>query len=306
MSDRPTRIIIEEQGLRDGFQSEKTVVPTERKLEIIDTLVDAGVSRIQICSFVHPKYVPQMADAEALCKAVKPRPGVIYSGLVLNQKGVERAVDAGLQHVAASISASDTHSRKNTGKSLDDAQTGYAAMVRTAKDAGLTVRGGLQCAFGCRFEGAVDPNLVLDLVKRHLDLAIDELALADSTGMADPRSMSELMGEVVELAGDTPVILHLHDTEGRGLANALAAIQSGVRVFDTAFGGMGGCPFIKGATGNIATEDLVAMVERMGMTTGVDIRAVAEISRSMETFFDTKFPGSMHRVLGNEEIKVVL
>jgi len=306
MSDRPTRIIIEEQGLRDGFQSEKTVVPTERKLEIIDTLVDAGVSRIQICSFVHPKYVPQMADAEALCRAVKPRPGVIYSGLVLNQKGVERAVDAGLQHVAASISASDTHSRKNTGKSLDEAQAGYAAMVRTAKEAGLTVRGGLQCAFGCRFEGAVDPNLVLDLVKRHLDLAIDELALADSTGMADPRSMSELMGEVVELAGDTPVILHLHDTEGRGLANALAAIQSGVRVFDTAFGGMGGCPFIKGATGNIATEDLVAMVERMGMTTGVDIRAVAEISRSMETFFDTRFPGSMHRVLGNEEIKVVL
>jgi len=306
MSDRPTRIIIEEQGLRDGFQSEKTVVPTERKLEIIDTLVEAGVSRIQICSFVHPKYVPQRADGEALCRAVKPRPGVIYSGLVLNQKGVERAVDAGLQHVAASISASDTHSRKNTGKSLDEAQAGYAAMVRTAKDAGLTVRGGLQCAFGCRFEGAVDPNLVLDLVKRHLDLAIDELALADSTGMADPRSMSELMGEVVELAGDTPVILHLHDTEGRGLANALAAIQSGVRVFDTAFGGMGGCPFIKGATGNIATEDLVAMVERMGMTTGVDIRAVAEISRSMETFFDTRFPGSMHRVLGNEEIKVVL
>ena len=304
--DQTTRIIIEEQGLRDGFQSEKNVVPTEKKLEIIDELVAAGLKRIQICSFVHPKYVPQMADAEALCRAVKPRPGVIYSGLVLNQKGVERAVDAGLQHVAASISASDTHSRKNTGKSLDDAQTGYAAMVRTAKDAGLTVRGGLQCAFGCRFEGAVDPNLVLDLVKRHLDLAIDELALADSTGMADPRSMSELMGEVVELAGDTPVILHLHDTEGRGLANALAAIQSGVRVFDTAFGGMGGCPFIKGATGNIATEDLVAMVERMGMTTGVDIRAVAEISRSMETFFDTRFPGSMHRVLGNEEIKVVL
>ncbi|MEE4271733.1 MAG: hydroxymethylglutaryl-CoA lyase [Thermoanaerobaculales bacterium] len=306
MSDRPTRIIIEEQGVRDGFQSEKAVVPTERKLEIIDTLVEAGVSRIQICSFVHPKYVPQMADAEALCKAVKPRPGVIYSGLVLNQKGVERAVDAGLQHVAASISASDTHSRKNTGKSLDEAQAGYAAMVRTAKEAGLTVRGGLQCAFGCRFEGAVDPNLVLDLVKRHLDLDIDELALADSTGMADPRSMSELMGEVVELAGDTPVILHLHDTEGRGLANALAAIQSGVRVFDTAFGGMGGCPFIKGATGNIATEDLVAMVERMGMTTGIDIRAVAEISRSMEAFFDKRFPGSMHRVLGNDQIKVVL
>ena len=179
-------------------------------------------------------------------------------------------------------------------------------MVRTAKDAGLTVRGGLQCVFGCSFEGAIVPDAVLDLVKRHLDLEIDELALADSTGMADPNSMTDLMGRVLEIAGDRPVILHLHDTEGRGLANALAAIQTGVRIFDTAFGGMGGCPFIKGASGNIATEDLVAMVERMGMTTGVDIRKVAEISRTLETFFDKQFPGSMHRVLGNDAIKVVL
>ncbi len=305
-NDQSQHIVIEEQGLRDGFQSEKIVVPTERKLEIIDALADAGVPRIQVCSFVHPKRVPQMADAEAICRGLRRRPGVIYSGLVLNLKGVERAVDAGLDHVAASISASDTHSRKNTGKGLEEVQAGYAEMVRTAKDAGLTVRGGLQCVFGCRFEGAIDPDAVLDLVKRHLDLEIDELALADSTGMADPRSMTDLMGKILELAGDKPVILHLHDTEGRGLANALAAIQAGVRYFDTAFGGMGGCPFIKGATGNIATEDLVAMVERMGMTTGIDIRAVAEISRSLEGFFDTQFPGSMHRVLGNDAIKVVL
>ncbi len=305
-NDQSPSIVIEEQGLRDGFQSEKTVVPTERKLEIIDALAEAGVSRIQICSFVHPKYVPQMADAEAVCKGLRRRPGVVYSGLVLNLKGVQRAVAAGLDHVAASISASDTHSRKNTGKGLEEVQAGYAEMVRTARDAGLTVRGGLQCVFGCRFEGAIDPNAVLDLVKRHLDLEIDELALADSTGMADPNAMTNLMGQVLELAGDKPVILHLHDTEGRGLANALAAIQTGIRFFDTAFGGMGGCPFIKGATGNIATEDLVAMVERMGMTTGIDIRAVAEISRSLEGFFDTNFPGSMHRVLGNDAIKVVL
>jgi hydroxymethylglutaryl-CoA lyase len=304
--DQDRQIIIEEQGLRDGFQSERTVMPTERKLEIIDALVDAGLQRIQICSFVHPKRVPQMADAEALCAAVEKRPGVVYSGLVLNLKGVERAVAAGLDHVAASISASDTHSRKNTGKSLEDAQAGYAEMVTVAKNAGLTVRGGLQSAFGCRFEGAIDPDRVLDLVKRHLELPIDELALADSTGMADPRSIAELVGPVVELAGDRPVILHLHDTEGRGLANALAAIDVGVRIFDTAFAGMGGCPFIRGATGNISTEDLAAMVERMGMTTGIDIRAVAAISRSLESFFDKPFPGAMHRVLGNDEIKVVL
>jgi hydroxymethylglutaryl-CoA lyase len=305
-NDQTHGIVIEEQGPRDGFQSEKIVVPTDRKLEVISALADAGITRIQVCSFVHPKYVPQMADAEAICRGLDRRPGVVYSGLVLNLKGVERAVEAGLDHVAASISASDTHSRKNTGKSLEEAQAGYAEMVRTAKDAGLTVRGGLQCVFGCRFEGAIDPDAVLDLVKRHLDLEIDELALADSTGMADPQSMTVLMGKVLELAGEKPVILHLHDTEGRGLANALAAIQTGVRVFDTAFGGMGGCPFIKGATGNIATEDLAAMAERMGISTGVDIPAVAEISRELETFFGKPFPGSMHRVLGNDAIKVVI
>ncbi|MCU0234702.1 MAG: hydroxymethylglutaryl-CoA lyase [Thermoanaerobaculales bacterium] len=299
-------ITIEEQGLRDGLQSERRTVPTARKLELVEALVDAGIRRLQVCSFVHPEKVPQMADAEALCAGLRPRPGVLYSGLVLNRKGVERAAAAGLRHVAASISASDTHSRKNTGMSLDEAQLRYAEMVRTAKEAGLTVRGGLQCAFGCRFEGAIDRGLVLDLAKRHLDLGVDELALADSTGMADPRTIQELMAPVVELAGERPVILHLHDTEGKGLANALAAIDVGVTIFDTAFGGMGGCPFIKGATGNIATEDLAAMLAQMGAPTGIDVRKVAAVSRAMESYFETRFPGRMHRVLESDSLKVVL
>ncbi len=301
-----TKVIIEEQGLRDGLQSEKKIVPTAHKLEIVDALTDAGVTRIQVCSFVHPKRVPQMADAEALCAGLDRRPGVVYSALVMNLKGIERTIAAGLDHVGASISASDTHSRKNTGMSLQEAHSRYAEMVRTAKEAGLTVRGGIQCAFGCRFEGAIDPDHVIELVKSHLELDIDELALADSTGMANPRGMQELMGQVVELAGGRPVILHLHDTEGKGLANALAAIQVGVRYFDTAFGGMGGCPFIKGATGNIATEDLATMLHQMGIDTGIDVRAVAAISTELETFFDKRFPGSMHRVLRNDSIKVVL
>lgn len=300
------RVVVEEQGLRDGLQSEQEIVSTARKLEIIDALVDAGVTRIQVCSFVHPKRVPQMADAEALCAGLDRKPGVVYSGLVMNLKGIERSIAAGLDHVGASISASDTHSRKNTGMSLDEAQSRYAETVRTAKEAGLTVRGGLQCAFGCRFEGWIDPDRVVDLAKSHLDLDVDELALADSTGMANPRSLQDMVGQIVELAGDRPVILHLHDTEGKGLANALAAIEVGVRYFDTAFAGMGGCPFIKGATGNIATEDLVTMLHQMGIETGIDVRAVAAISADLETFFDKRFPGSMHRVLGNESIKVVL
>jgi hydroxymethylglutaryl-CoA lyase len=154
IDDTDISIVIEEQGLRDGLQSEPKVVPTDRKLELIEALIGAGISRIQVCSFVHPKRVPQMADAEAVCAGLSRRPGVVYSALVLNLKGVERAVAAGLDHVAASISASDTHSRKNAGMSLDEAQSRYAEMVRTAKADGLTVRGGLQCAFGCRFEGA--------------------------------------------------------------------------------------------------------------------------------------------------------
>jgi len=299
-------VVIEEQGLRDGLQSEKRTVPTARKLELVEALVEAGLTRLQVCSFVHPERVPQMADAEALCAGLEPHPGVLYSGLVLNRKGVERAAAAGLHHVAASISASDTHSRKNTGMSLDEAQSRYAEMVQTAKAEGLTVRGGLQCAFGCRFEGAIDRGLVLDLAKRHLDLGVDELALADSTGMADPRTIQELMAPIVELAGERPVIVHLHDTEGKGLANALAAIDVGVTIFDTAFGGMGGCPFIKGATGNIATEDLAAMLAQMGIPTGVDVREVAAVSRAMESFFATRFPGRMHRVLESDSLKVVL
>ncbi len=299
-------VVIEEQGLRDGFQSEKVVVSTDRKLQIIDALVEAGLKRIQVCSFVHPKFIPQMADAEAICAGLKRKPGIVYSGLVLNAKGVERAIAAGLDHIAVSISASDTHSRKNTRMSLEEVQARCADMVGQAKGAGLTVRGGLQCVFGCRFEGKIDRGQVIDMVKRLLDLGVDELALADSTGMADPLAMSELMDEVMGMAKEMPVILHLHDTEGKGLANVLSALQSGVRYFDTAFGGMGGCPFIKGATGNISTEDLVFMLAQMGIQTGIDLYRVAEISASMEAFFEKRFSGKMHHVLRNESMKVLI
>jgi len=302
----PTRIVIEDQGPRDGLQAEKANVPTSEKLEIIHALADAGVSRIQVCSFVHPKYVPQMADAEEVCSRLEPREGVLYSGLVLNEKGIDRAIAAGLKHIALSHSASDTHSKKNTNLSLKEAQAKYVGWVAKAKDAGLKVRGGLQCAFGCRYEGRIDPDAVVRMVEGHLATGIDELALADSTGMADPRSMRELMMRIVPLAGDVPVMLHLHDTEGRGMANALAAMECGVTHFDTAFAGMGGCPYIKGASGNISTEDLAAMAHSMGYETGIDIRKVAAVSARVETFYDKQFPGKMHRVLATENIRTLV
>jgi hydroxymethylglutaryl-CoA lyase len=301
----PTKVVIEEQGLRDGLQSEQAIVPTAKKLELIDALADAGMRRVQVVSFVNPRLIPQMADAEALCAGLQERPGVIFSALVLNAGGIERAAAAGLNHVSASISASDTHSRKNANVSLADARRQLADMIKTGKAHGLTVGGGLQCVFGCRFEGAIDSDVVFDIVKEQLDRGVDEIALADTTGMANPHSIQEICARVVELANGTPVILHLHDTEGKGLANVLAALTLGVKHFDTAFGGMGGCPFIKGASGNIATEDLAWMLSQMGIETGIDIGKIATISRSLEAFFKTQFSGKMHRLLARDDIQLL-
>ncbi len=305
MPDYPKSVVIEEQGLRDGLQSEAKVVPTQKKLAIINALVDAGVKRIQVASFVNPKMIPQMADAEKLCAGLKKHDGVVYSTLVLNPKGMQRAANAGGPHVTASISASNTHSQRNAGLTLNAARRQFSEMVRIGKKSGLTVRGGIQCAFGCRYEGRIDPNTVMDMLKEQLDLGIDEIELADTTGMADPRAIQEICGPSRTLAQDKPVYLHLHDTEGKGLANALAALQVGITHFDSAFGGMGGCPFVKGASGNIATEDLAFMLGQMGVETGIDVSKIAAVSRSLEVFFNRRFSGKMHHLLNRKDIEVI-
>lgn len=299
-------VVLEEQGLRDGLQNLSITVPTRAKLDYVERLVAAGLRRIQVASFVHPRLVPQMADAEAVCAGLTRHPGVTYSGLVLNERGVERGVAAGLDHLACSISASDTHSRKNAGKNLAEARAAFRAMVARCRREGVRVRGGIQCAFGCRFEGAIGRAAVLDLVRHHLDQGVDELALADSTGMADPLHLEELIGEVLALAGDgVPVMLHLHNTESKGLANVYAALRAGVRYFDTAFGGLGGCPFIREASGNIATEDTAHLLHQMGFTTGVDIGGVAAVSRDMAARLDEPLPGNLYRIWGRHDIRVV-
>lgn len=297
-------IILEEQGLRDGFQNLPKVVSTEKKLEYIDRLIDAGLTRIQVASFVHPKYVPQMADADELCKQINKQEGIVYSGLVLNVKGVERGIAAGLNHLACSISASDTHSQKNARKTLSEAKLTFKEMVQLAHQNGVVVRGGIQCAFGCRYEGKIATDHVLGMVKHHLDEGIEELALADSTGMANPKQMRNLMEQVLELAGEIPVILHLHNTENKGLANVYAALQAGVKYFDTAFGGLGGCPFIKSATGNIATEDTAHMLHQMGYETGIDIGKLARLSEEMQAFLGTELQGQLYKLWYKEDIKV--
>ena len=299
------KIILEEQGLRDGFQTLQKVITTSKKLEYIDRLVDAGMTRIQVASFVHPKLVPQMADAELLCEKIDKKEGVIYSGLVLNLKGVERAISAGLDHLACSISASDLHSQKNARMTLREAKVNFKKMVNTSKLSGIKVRGGIQCAFGCRYEGKIEASHVLDMVDHHLDTGIDELALADSTGMGNPNQMRSLMEKILEKAGNIPVILHLHNTENKGYANFYAATEAGVRIFDTAFGGLGGCPFIKNATGNIATEDTANAAHQMGYETNLNISKIAAISKEIEGTLGHKLPGQVYQLIDNKEIKMI-
>ncbi len=299
------QIVLEEQGLRDGFQTLPITIATQKKLQYIKLLEAAGIKRIQVTSFVHPKLVPQMADAEELCNQLEKKTDVIYSGLVLNLKGVERGIKAGLNHLACSISASDTHSQKNARLNLSEAKNAFKEMVKHSKQHSITVRGGIQCAFGCRYEGKIDENHVLDMVDHHLDTGIDELALADSTGMGNPKQLGALMHKVVEKAKNIPVVLHLHNTENKGYANLYAAIEAGVTIFDTAFGGLGGCPFIKSATGNIATEDSAHMIHQMGYETGLNISKIAEISRELEATLGYKLPGQLYQLIDNNEIKMI-
>lgn len=289
------KIEIVEVGLRDGLQNEAKFVPTEFKIDLVNKLVESGLKKIQVTSFVHPKYVPQMKDAEEVCANLPQLEDLTYSGLVLNMKGLERAHAAGLTMVDMSISANDQHSKKNANLSLAEAKIEFAKMVRQARDYGMKVRGGIQCAFGCGQEGPVEFDVVVEIAKSHLALGIDELALADSAGVANPAQISKTVEAIQPLTGDVPLVLHLHDTRGLGLANVLAAVNSGVRHFDTAFGAMGGCPFITGASGNIGTEDTLFMLEEMGFDTGIDRAKVAECSLMLEEFLGRQLPGKMYR-----------
>lgn len=297
-------VILEEQGLRDGIQNLEKIIPVEIKIEYANRLVEAGIKRIQLASFVHPKLVPQMADAEQVIEGLNFKDGVVYSGLVLNLKGVQRAAETKLKHLSCSVSASNTHSQKNVRKTLAEAKKSFEEMVRACHRHSIKIRGGIQCAFGCRYEGKIDRSEVYDLVKFHLDKGIDELALADSTGMANPKQISEMLSVIKDLAGELPLILHLHNTESKGLANLYSALDSGVKIFDTAFGGLGGCPFIKNASGNIATEDSAHMLQQMGYNTGIDLMKLKDLSLEMEKFLGYKLQGRVYSLLDDDSISM--
>lgn len=295
----PATVEIIEVGPRDGLQREPVIVPLDQKVKLINDLVAAGLSSIQVTSFVHPRLVPQMADAEELCGRLTPYPHVTYSGLALNLKGIDRAHQAGLGSIDISVSASEPHSRRNANRSVAEALDEFDDMVDRARSYGMTVRAGIQCAFGFQDATDVDPATVIAIARHFLhDLSVDQLALADSAGLANPRQLAALLQPVVNMASGKPVILHLHDTRGMGLANVVTALDSGVRAFDTSFGGLGGCPFIDGATGNIATEDTVYMLQQMGIETGIDLPQVAAIAREFKHLLGLQaLPGKMYNLL---------
>ncbi len=292
----PTMATLIEVGPRDGFQFEKQFIPTAVKVEIISCLAAAGLKQIQVTSFVHPDKVPQMADAEALIRRLPEFSDVIYSGLVLNTMGVHRAQQAGLKYIESSISASNTHSIRNTGMPFERALDQAAKMIELAQKQSLHIRAGIQCAFGCVYEGRVSPARILDIVQEYVGAGVDAIAISDTTGMADPVAVKKLLELLSPKIGSIPMILHFHDTRGLGLPNVMAAMQCGISHFDTALAGMGGCPFVPGAAGNIATEDTAHLMTTMGIGTGIDITRVAACSLKVEKLLNKRFPGRIHRL----------
>jgi hydroxymethylglutaryl-CoA lyase len=291
-------ITLHEVGLRDGLQIEEQAVPTARKLSWIARLAAAGLRMIQVGSFVHPQKVPQMADTDDLFRhlAAAPRaPGLIYTGLVLNERGLERGLACGVDYFCMGVSASDTHSRKNTGMSSAEAADRIIAMALTAAGAGKGVQVSVQSAFGCGYEGAVPAARVLSLVRRFLEAGLTTVSLADTAGHANPAQVTALVGAARALDSRLSLTCHFHETYGLGLANVCAAYEAGVRSFESAFGGLGGCPFTAVASGNVCTEDLAHLFQRMGVATGVDIAAVSEVTKDAAAVFGRALPGVVHR-----------
>jgi hydroxymethylglutaryl-CoA lyase len=304
MADLPKSITIHEEGPREGFQIERNPVPTARKIEFIEALADAGLNHIQIVSFVNPKKVPNMADAEAVVRGFKPKPGVAYTGLWLNEKGLERARATGKLTLEGKISiyASEKFSMRNNNRTTAQEFEYARRVVDQYKAHGIPVkRGSIAAAFGCNFQGDIPTSTVLDILKRIFEIAtengleLEEISLADTMAWATPAKIKQTLGAVRERYPDQRFSLHLHDTRGMGIANAYAGLEMGVEMFDSCVGGLGGCPFAghAGAAGNVCTEDLVFMCEEMGIDTGLDLDKLIECARLAEDIVGHPLPGSV-------------
>lgn len=283
-------VSIVEVGPRDGLQNESALIPTAAKIAFVDRLADAGCSRIEVSAFVSPKWIPQLADAAEVFAGIRRRPGVRYSALVPNDKGLERAIACGIDEIAIFAAASETFSRKNINQSIDESLKQYAAVVRSARASGIRVRGYLSTCFGCPFEGDVPVDRVCAITERLLEMGVYEVAISDTIGVAHPGQVRAVLQSLLGPFSATQLALHFHDTRGTALANVLAALDLGLTTFDSSAGGLGGCPYAPGASGNLATEDLVYMLNGLGRHPGIDLRALTGASLALEPALDHHLP----------------
>lgn len=291
----PTEVSIYEVSPRDGLQNEAAPVPLAGKRELVTALIAAGLTRVELTSFVSARWIPQLADAEELCRAFQGTTGVTFSALCPNAKGFERARSAGLTEIAVFLSASETHNRKNTNRTIEQSFDAFSEVLPPALAAGMRVRGYVSTVWGCPYEGAVAPRVAVDITRRLIDMGCYQVSLGDTIGVGTPLQTRDLLRAFLSELPKEKLALHLHDTRGTALANALVGIELGIRDIDASIAGLGGCPYAPGAAGNLATEDLVYMLHGMGIRTGIDLDRLIEAGRVAERVIGRRLPGKVHQ-----------
>jgi hydroxymethylglutaryl-CoA lyase len=286
----PKAVTVYEVGPRDGLQNESRMVATADKIGFIDKLSRTGLRYIEISSFVNPKWIPQLADAVEVSKGIARKPGVVYSALVPNKRGLDSALAAGMSEVAVFMSASETHNKKNVNKTIAETLAAFEEVIPPATAAGARVRAYLSTVYGCPYEGDVDPRVVVDLTKKLRDMGAYQVSVSDTIGVANPAQVERVLDMILAVVPVEEIAMHMHDTRGTALANCLVGLGLGVTTIDSAIGGLGGCPYAPGASGNLATEDLVAVLHGMGIETGIDLDALVECSREVATLVAHDLP----------------
>lgn len=294
----PERVTITEVGPRDGLQNESAIIPLDRKIALIDRLSATGLARIEAASFVHPRAIPQMANAAEVMTGIKRAPGVTYIGLVPNEVGARNAIAAGVDEIAVVVSASESHNRANVNRTIAESMEGIRNVAALAQEAGLPWAGYVSTAFGCPYEGEVDPKRVLEIARKLREAGAYAVALGDTIGVANPRQVHELVSRLRDEVPGPEMRLHFHDTRGMALADIVAAMQAGASQFDGSIGGLGGCPYAPGASGNVATEDMVGMLHVMGVQTGIDLRALLDAAWLAEEIAGRPLEGRLKRAAG--------
>jgi hydroxymethylglutaryl-CoA lyase len=295
MASLPSSVRIREVGPRDGFQNEPEVIPTDEKVSLIDCLSKTGVRRLEVTSLVRPDVIPQLADAEEVLRSFTRVDGVSYTVLIPNEKGLERALELRdrFDEVNLFLSASETHNRKNVNRSVEESLAGLERVIERGRGEGLRCEGVISVSFGCPYEGEVPVERVLGIAERLAAAGCEEVAFGDTTGMANPLQVRDFFAQAAERLADVELTAHFHNTRGQGLANVLAALESGVSSFESSFGELGGCPVPKGATGNIATEDLVSMLHEMGVETGIDLERLLGCARAVQEVLGRPLTGHL-------------